>query len=126
MVFYKMVRDPYRRDIKDIHRPLLHEFDILFKKFDHTLEVKSYGHKRIFPNGLWFDLLCHQAKKPAVLRISRWARLVRQHPMLWLLFTPMGVIAKMNIPTKETIQEKNILGLLQYAFSAPKWIKYND
>lgn len=75
-------QDPYRRKIKKIHRPLLCVFDTAFSQFEHTREIKEYGHKRTFPNGMWFDLLCHQEKKPAVFRLSRGAWIVQQEPAL--------------------------------------------
>lgn len=114
-----------RRDIKEVHMPVLKAFDKLFSEYNHVLEEKVYGHKRIFPNGMRCDLLCHQSKRPAVFRINRGKRLVKQYPMLGLLIETLWVIGKIQIASVEDIETKNIKWLLEYVYQAPAWLRYN-
>jgi hypothetical protein len=93
------------------------------QKFPHTVEINDYGYKRIFPNGMRCDLLCHQAKQPATLRISRGAWFVKQYPiLLWVFDDVMIVIAKIYLSDVQTIDQKNLLWLFALMSNAPRWI----
>ena len=99
-----------RRIIKEVHLPVLYALDDLMQKFPHTAEKRDYGRKRIFENGMRCDLLCHQEKKPAVLRFNRGAWLVKQYPTLGLLFDEtLAVVSKLNISTVEEIEQKHLV-----------------
>lgn len=114
-----------RNTIQDIHRPALAMVDSIFDKFDHRKEIRQYGYKRIFDNGLWFDLLCNDLKSYPILRISRGARLTKQNPIFGALFDSMKVIWKMSIDYLDKSQMDNLYELIRYVFIIPKGTNYN-
>ncbi len=87
----------------------------IFQNFPEAQqEVRYYGIKRVFPNGMRCDILCYKQKFP-VLRISRGAWIVRQNPFFGGLFDEtMRVISKIDIHGVETIEDKALTEVMRY------------
>lgn len=70
-----------------------------------------------------FDLIDYGKKWKNIFRVWRGARLVRAYPILHDRFDEvMGVLAKTEIQTLETLKEKHIIGILKLLDQAPKGI----
>jgi len=88
-------------------------------------EIRHYGIKRSFPNGMRCDLIFYK-KSINILRFNRGAWMVRQEPVLWWLFDEVSeVIAKIQLNTIQDIENKAISGLIARIANAPGGIRYN-
>ena len=96
------------------------------KAFSHTSKDIGYGWRWTFDNGLRFDIIDYRKQDKVILRVGRWAWLVKQYPILYGMFDQVTkVIAKIEIHSMETLQEKGILGLLDLLDNTPKEPNYN-
>lgn len=50
-----------RWHIKEVHESVLQAVNQIINEYPHTLEKREYGWKWKFTNGMWCDLLCHDA-----------------------------------------------------------------
>ncbi len=85
-------------------------FDGFIKSFTHTKKDIGYGYRRTFVNGQRVDLIDYKKQSMTILRVGRGAWLVRKYPILASWFDEvMTVIAKLRIPSVETLKEKHIV-----------------
>ena len=102
---------------------IVSEFDWLMQWFLHSKKDIGYGYRRTFTNGQRIDLIDYKKQGTTILRVGRGAWLVRKHPILYSLFDEvMKVLAKVRIPTTQTLHEKHIVWVLELLDQAPEWI----
>ena len=102
---------------------IVNELDRLMQEFSHTRKDLGYGYRRTFDNEMRFDFIDYGKKWKNILRVWRGARLVRTYPVLHGRFDEvMIVLAKTEIQTLETLEQKHITGILKLLNDAPSGI----
>lgn len=100
---------------------IVNEMDQLIKQFSHHQKDIGYGYRRTLDNGHWIDLIDYTKTGSTILRVGRWARLVETYPVLRGMFDEiLGVIAKLEIQSTQTLYDKHIIWLLEILNQAPK------
>ncbi len=99
------------------------EIDRLMQDFSHTKKDIGYGYRWTFDNEMRFDLIDYGKKWKNIFRVWRGARLVRTYPILHDRFDDvMKVLAKTEIQTLETLEQKHMVGVLKLLHDAPSGI----
>ena len=102
---------------------IVNELDHLMTEFPHTRKDLGYGYRWTFDNGMRFDFIDFGKKGKNILRVWRGARLVRTYSVLHGRFDEvMTVLAKTEIQTLETLEQKHMIGVLKLLDQAPKGI----
>ena len=97
------------------------------QEFSHTKKDIGYWYRRTFDNGMRFDLIDYGKKWKNIFRVWRGARLVRAYPILHDRFDDvMKVLAKTEIQTLETLEQKHMVGVLKLLHDAPSGIGVFD
>ena len=100
---------------------ITHEIDTLMESFAHTKKDIGYGWRWTFENKLWFDIIDYKKTDKVFLRIGRGAWLVKTYPILYDLFDAVSkVVAKIEIRSVETLQEKHLVWIFEILDKTPK------
>ena len=99
---------------------IVSELDWLMQWFSHSKKDIGYGYRWTFANGQRVDLIDYKKQWTTILRVGRGAWLVRKYPILYSLFDEvMTVLAKLRVPTTQTLHEKHIVWILELLDQAP-------
>lgn len=108
---------------------IVHEIDQIISSFPHEKKDIGYGYRWTFPNKHRFDCIDYNNDKcrwTTILRVGRGFLLVKKFPMLAGLFDEiLWVIAKMEIPSVQTLHDKHLIWLFEIINNLKPW-KYNE
>ncbi len=116
LLFYLQMNPSNYSDMQ----PIIDQIDTMMKDFSHTCKDIWYGLRWTFDNWMRFDLIDYKRHDTMFLRVGRGAWFVKQYPILHGMFDNVSkVIAKFEIHTEQTLNNKHFVWLLPLLDQAP-------